>query len=424
MGDMSKNNVRDNRSLASRGIDKKVLVLLMMAGVMVGYIVRVNISHAIIPISNEFSLSYFEQGIILSAFSWGYAGFMLVGGILVDKVGAAKMALIAALCWSGMTSLTAMGFVWMAVFCTELLTGASEAPLFPSNSKIVFQNFLVHERGFATAVYDSGSYVGIAVGGAMMGFFVSLYSWRVAILLTAALGVVWAFLWWRFVKIRGDLQSENSRAVSRGASGLGVAKLLRSRKVVGASIGFFCYNYIKNFYLTWFPSFLVMEKGFTVLGAGVFAVIPSVGAIVGEIAAGSLTDCLIKRGFSVTFARKLPLCCGLIFSGSIAFASLTESPYVALAIMTFSFAMAISASPSIWSIPGDIAPSEDCVGTIGGIQNTFSNLAGIIAPIVTGAIVSATGGFETALLVSALVAIVGALSYLFIVGKLEKIEFR
>ena len=195
-----------------------------------------------------------------------------------------------------------------------------------------------------------------------------------------------------------------------------------NRKVLGVSIGFFCYNYIKNFYLTWFPSYLVSEKGFSILNVGIWGILPPIAAVFGGLIAGTITDKMISKGYSKTLSRKLPLCVGLICSGSIVFAELVHSGYHAVVLLSFSFAMAIAASPSIWAIPGDIAPDPNLVGTIGGIQNTVSNIAGIVAPIITGYIIYRTGGFRTALLLSGVISCIGAFSYTFIVGNLEVID--
>ena len=122
------------------------------------YLVRVNISHAIIPIAEEYSLNEVQQGMLLSAFAWGYVALMFIGGILVDKFGALKMSFRSAIAWSVCTAVSSVGFCWPMIFSSELLAGASEAPIFPANAKIVRNNFEENERGRATAIFDSGSY--------------------------------------------------------------------------------------------------------------------------------------------------------------------------------------------------------------------------------------------------------------------------
>lgn len=123
--------------------------------------------------------------------------------------------------------------------------------------------------------------------------------------------------------------------------------------------------------------------------------------------------------FGVLATRKVPLCLGMLLSSVIIFATFTESPVWTMFFLSLSYASVISASTGIWAIPGDVAPSQDTVGRIGAIQNTFSNIAGILAPIITGALFGMTGSFTLPLIVSGVIAIIGALSYWFIVGELK-----
>jgi ACS family glucarate transporter-like MFS transporter len=397
------------------------IALYMSCGIAISYLVRVNISHAIIPIAKEYSLNEMQQGMLLSAFAWGYVALMFIGGIMVDKFGALKMSFRSAIAWSLCTAVSSIGFSWTMIFSSELLAGASEAPIFPSNAKIVKNNFGEDERGRATAIFDSGSYIGTAISAPLMSFLIVNFSWRYAYIVIAIVGILWAIVWKYISK---NLYDTNEFITKTKLSRKNVIACITNKKVIGMSLGFFCYNYIKNFYLTWFPSYLVAEKGFSILKVGIWGMLPSIAAVIGGLIAGTITDKMISKGYSKTFARKLPLCVGLVCSSSIVFANYVQSGYFAVALLSFAFAMAIAASPSIWSIPGDIAPDSNLVGTIGGIQNTVSNIAGIVAPIVTGAIIYKTDGFEMALLVSGIVACIGAFSYIFIVGRLDKIVIK
>lgn len=397
------------------------LVIYMSCGIAISYLVRVNISHAVIPISVEYSLNEVQQGMLLSAFAWGYVALMFVGGLLVDKFGALKMSFLSSICWSICTAISSIGFCWPMIFSSELLAGASEAPIFPANAKIVRNNFEENERGRATAIFDSGSYVGTAISAPLMTFLILKLSWRYAYIVIALMGLIWAFVW---KKISKGLYDTSNIINNTKLSKKEVLLCLKNRKVIGISIGFFCYNYIKNFYLTWFPSYLVNEKGLDFLNVGLYGMLPSIAAVLGGLLAGIITDWMINRGHSKTFSRKLPICVGLICSSSIVFADNINSEYSIVALLSFSFAMAIAASPSIWAIPGDIAPNVNLVGTIGGIQNTISNIAGIISPIITGYIVYTTGDFHASLILSGVLSCIGAISYVFVVGKLEPIKFE
>lgn len=407
----------------------------MFLGIVINYMDRVNISHAIVLIAEEMNLSALQQGVIMSSFSWGYVLFMLLGGWLVDKYGPRVMNAIACLTWSLFTGLGALTGSFYPFLASRFLIGAGEAPIFPGNARVVKTWFPLNERGRATALFDVGSYVGSALIAPLIIVLMLNFGWRPSFLIFAIFGVVWSAVWFFYYR-----EPEKHRSVSQNElsyikkddghvegleeSNMSIWDLLKQRKIWGMSLGFFCYNYLKNFFLTWFPSYLIDEKGFSFIKVGFVALIPPMSAIIAELLVGHLTDKLIERGVDVTLARKIPLCVGMLLSSVIILAAFTESGFWTVVLLSISYASVISASTGIWAIPGDVAPSKNEVGRIGGIQNTFSNMAGIIAPIITGALFGLTGSFVLPLVISGVLAIIGALSYWFIVGELKPLQPR
>lgn len=410
--------------------------LLMFLGITINYMDRVNISHAILVIAEEMHFTPLQQGIVLSSFSWGYVLFMLLGGWLVDKWGPRITHTIAAIAWSLFTAMGAVVHTFIPFLSSRILLGAGEAPIFPGNAHVVRNWFPLHERGKATAIFDVGSYVGSAFAAPLVIWMILAFGWRYAFVAFSALGIIWAIVWhWYYrepenhkgvsknelLYIQGiSSSSEDSSSVPM--SFRSTLSLLKNRQILGMSLGFFCYNYLKNFFLTWFPSYLVAERGFTLIKVGIFALIPPACAIIGELLAGHITDKLIQRGVSLTLARKVPLCIGMLLSSVIIGAVFVQSAMMAIILLSISYAAVISASTGIWAIPGDIASHKNQVGTIGGIQNTFSNIAGIVAPIITGYLYGVTHSFVLPLTISGILAIVGAASYWFIVGELKPIK--
>ncbi len=403
-----------------------LLCLLMFGGILINYIDRVNLSHVIIPMAEELDLNPIQQGILLSSFSWGYVGFMLIGGILVDRVGPRKMAGVAAAFWSIATCWTGLANSFFSSLGSRIALGAAEAPIFPANARLVKENFPLDERGRATALFDSGAYVGTAMAAPLIVLISIQFGWRVSFIVCGVLGLLWTLIWIRYSKrlSNQNVQSADNKLASNGISRKQFFLLLKNKKILGASYGFFCYNYAKSFYLTWFPAYLITQKGYSFLSVGFAGAIPPLFAVVGGLAAGTATDVMIKKGVSLTVARKLPLCIGLLLSSTIVLAEYVDSQVAIIGILSFAFAATISASPGIWSIPGDIAPDDTMIGTIGGLQNTFSNLAGIVAPILTGVLFSIYDTFVYALLLTSIISISGALSYWFIVGELTPIKLE
>lgn len=407
--------------------------ILMFFGIVINYMDRVNISHAILVIAKEMSLTPFQQGVILSSFSWGYVAFMLIGGLLVDRFGPRIVNAAAAFAWSIFTGVGALVFGFFPFLITRILLGAGEAPIFPGNASVVRRWFPLQERGKATALFDVGSYVGSALAAPFVIWIILVMGWRTSFLIFSAVGIFWAiawFLYYREPKEHSSVSKEELRYIEFGSSeicdqGLSTSirqklALLKHRQIWGMSVGFFCYNYLKNFFLTWFPSYLVAERGFTLIKVGMVAMVPPLCAIIGELLIGHFTDTLVRKKVSLSVARKVPLCVGMLLSSVIVGAAFVESSFTAMLLFTISYTALISASTGIWAIPGDIAKSKNEVGTIGGIQNTFSNIAGIVAPIITGWLFGLTGSFVLPLVISGILAIAGAGSYWFIVGELRQ----
>lgn len=402
--------------------------ILMFLGIVINYMDRVNISHAIVLIAEDLQLTPVQQGVIMSSFSWGYVFFMLMGGWLVDRFGPRTVNALSCFAWSAFTAMGALVNGYTPFLLSRFLLGAGEAPIFPGNASVVKRWFPLEERGKATALFDVGSYVGAALVAPIIIYLMMKIGWRPAFLLFSAVGILWSLVWYYYYrdpsehsKISANERNHINEGISENGlrSNISIWQLMRYRKIWGMALGFFSYNYLKNFFLTWFPSYLIAERGFSFMKVGFVAMIPPICAIIAELLVGHLTDTLIKRGVRVTYARKIPLCVGMLLSSVIIFATFTESPMWTMFFLSLSYASVISASTGIWSIPGDIAPTKDTVGRIGGIQNTFSNIAGIVAPIITGALFGMTGSFTVPLIVSGIIAIIGALSYWFIVGELK-----
>jgi ACS family D-galactonate transporter-like MFS transporter len=198
-----------------------------------------------------------------------------------------------------------------------------------------------------------------------------------------------------------------------------VAWLLSQRQILGASIGQFATNATLVFFLTWFPTYLVTERGMPWLKVGWVAVLPFIAASIGVLIGGQLSDRLVKHSGSATFGRKLPIVGGLLLSSTIILAAFLESDTLVIAVMSIAF-FGQGMSNLGWTLISDVAPKR-LVGLTAGVFNFCTNLAGIVTPMLIGFIVAATGSFLGGLAFIGVMALIGALSYTFLVGKVERI---
>jgi MFS transporter, ACS family, D-galactonate transporter len=416
-----------------------VLVWLCFAGTAINYVDRANLSIAAPFIQRDFHLSDAAMGLVLGAFFWTYAVCQLPSGWLVDKLGPRLMYSAAVLWWSLFTALSALATGFASLFGLRLGLGIGESAAYPSNAKVVARWFPVRERAFATSIYDSGARVGTALSVPLVALIIVAVGWRWSFVITGVVGALWVLFWvWQYRNPReharasaeeidyidqggGRVDEETSQA---GADGTRWAQLFTYRTIWGMMLGFFCLNFVIYFFITWFPSYLVEARHFSLLKLGFAGAIPALVAIVGGWAGGLFSDRLIRRGVSVTKARKIPMVGGMLFSSVIALAVVVPNGWVALGLLAICYASLTFAGASVWSLPADVAPSHRHVASIGGIQNFASNLAGIGSPLLLGELKGITGSFVLPLILTGAVAVVGALSYGVIVGRIAPLPPR
>jgi MFS transporter, ACS family, glucarate transporter len=198
--------------------------------------------------------------------------------------------------------------------------------------------------------------------------------------------------------------------------------LVSNRLIIGIYLGQFCLNTITWFFLTWFPSYLVTAKGMSILKVGLVASIPAIAGFAGGVLGGYWSDWLLRRGKTLTVARKTPIILGLVFSSSIILANYVTSEVLVIAVMSLAF-FSKGVGALGWAVVGDTSPKE-MVGLSGGIFNFIGNLASIVTPIAIGYILSTTGSFNGALVYVGAMGFLGAMSYLIIVGEIKRVELN
>lgn len=160
----------------------------------------------------------------------------------------------------------------------------------------------------------------------------------------------------------------------------------------------------------------------TILKAGMIASLPAICGFLGGVLGGIISDWLLRRGNSLTFSRKLPIVCGLMLSTTMVFCNYVQAEWMVVGFMTLAF-FGKGLGALGWAVMSDASPKQ-IAGLSGGLFNTFGNIASITTPIIIGYIISATGSFHWALVYVGANALVAVFSYLFIVGKIQRVELR
>jgi len=427
-----------------RGKLRWAVVGMCFLGVSINYLDRANLSIALPDITKEFGLSATVEGLILGAFFWTYALFQLPAGHFIDRFGARVTYGFAVAWWSVFTALTAVAGGAASLFGFRLGLGIGESASYPASAKVVSKWFPQRERAFATSIYDSGARFGSAIALPVVAALVAWLGWRASFVVTGAIGVFWAIgwvMWYRDPRHKSGLTEDELAYIEHGgaradAEEADIAEGRRAepampwrslfgyRTVWGMMIGFFCLNFVIYFFITWFPTYLHDERGFSLLGTGFYGVIPALVAILGGWLGGITSDRIYDRTGDLNKARKTCLVAGMLFSSVIALAVIVPSAAVALALLSVSYASLTFAAASVWSLPADVAPTEGQVASIGGIQNFASNIAGVGSPFAVGALYDVTGSFVVPLVAVGCLGLVGAAAYAFIVKRVEPLPLR
>jgi MFS transporter, ACS family, glucarate transporter len=426
-----------------------MLALIMLLST-IAYADRSVLSIAGSGIRDEFGLTPIQLGYILSAFSWAYVLGQIPGGLLLDRFGTRAVYGTTAILWSVATF--AVGFVGeltadvtaavVLLFALRFVLGFIEAPGFPANARLTLMWFPKEERGFPSATFASASYFAVAIFSPLSGYLVSTLGWPAPFFMLGVAGAVAAVLWFTFMReprqhpsvsraeldhiMKGgaliDIDSSTTRAEVGLPSGALVKSLLSRRMLWCAYLGQYCTVALSYFFITWFPIYLVKDRGMDILNAGFAAVAPSLFGFAGGILGGYVSDLLIKRGLNLSLARKIPFVGGMLIATTLVCCAFTSSNALIIGIMTFAFfGKGIAAGAGTWTLVSDTAPRE-AVGLAGSIFNCVGNIAGIVTPIIFGYIVAGTGSYEIGLFFVGTHCLIAALVYAFVMGPIIRVE--
>ncbi len=426
----------------------KILAMLFAITV-INYADRAIMSLAGAPLSKELGIGPVTLGYLFSAFSWSYTAAQIPGGWMLDRYGSKGVYAWGIGLWSLFTLAQGLvGFFSGAAAITLLFTfrflvGLAEAPSFPGNARIVAAWFPANERGRASAIFNSAQYFAPVIFAPLVSWITQEYGWRYAFIFMGILGGLMVLVWNKVIfgprnhptigatelahlEQGGALMQIDGNAKAAGQQQAfnwdHVRQLLSSRMIMGIYIGQYCIGVLTIFFLTWFPLYLVNQRGMSILKAGFVATLPALCGFIGGILGGIISDYLFKRTGSLTVARKTPIIIGMLLSMSIIVCNYVDEPALVVGVMALAFfGKGIGALG--WAVVSDTSPKE-IGGLSGGLFNTFGNLSAIVTPIAIGYIIANTGSFNGALVFVGVHAFLAMAAYLVIVGEIKRFELR
>jgi MFS family permease len=410
------------------------IAFMLWLAIAINNIDRGNLSVAIPLIAKDFHLSPAIMGIVLSAFFWPYFLLQLPAGWFADKVGHRVALALAVGSWSIATVATAIARGTASLIGLRILLGIGESGAFPGAAGVTAKWFPDKERSRVTAIYDCGAKFGTAIAMPLTAWLIILTGWRGAFIISGALGLIWAVVWWMFYREPEKQKYINAAELTHIRTGqikhhgMGSAQpmkwydLLKYRNIWAMGLGLFAMDYVTFFYYTWFPVYLVQVHKLPLMKMGLIASVPLMISVFAELVGGGLfADYLYSRGWPITKVRKLLLVSGHLVSASIIIAVFAHTVVWAIVVMTICKSGNAIASSQQWSLAGDVAPTN-MTSQVGGLQNMMGNVAGVVGPVITGFILQVTHSFDLALFVIGGVSVLGAMNFLLVLGKVEPIQ--
>lgn len=407
------------------------IAVFLFSLAMINYMDRIALSIAAKPIAEEFHLTSVGMGYLFSSFIWSYALFLIPVGLLIDKFGVKRVGGLGIFIWSLATALTGAASSFASLLTARLVMGAGESVSNPVGAKVIREWIPSTERGTITAIFNSGSYAGPAICSLVLAALVAAFGWRMSFVIAGSIGFVWLLAWYFFYgkpeQVSWLCQKERDLIIeTRTATGskdvdtqtYGLKQLLKTPTLWGLALAQGCNVYTQYLFLTWLPSYLQDARHLTIAKSGLFTAIPYAVAVVLCIGIGKLSDQYLKKGSGVASGkRRNVIALTMLIASCILLIPFAEGITQLVVIFSLTLAGIASTTSLNFTLLNDMLPSSGDVGRAMAFVVVGGNIFGMLAPVVTGYVISATGSYNWAFGIAGGLLVTGALVILLMTRK-------
>lgn len=399
------------------------IAVFLFSLAMINYMDRIALSIAAKPIAEEFHLTSVGMGYLFSSFIWSYALFLIPVGLLIDRYGVKRVGGLGIFIWSLATALTGAASSFASLLTARLVMGAGESVSNPLGAKVIREWIPSTERGTITAIFNSGSYAGPAICSVVLAALVAAFGWRISFVIAGAIGFIWLVAWYCFYGKPEQVSwlSEKERDLiveTRTAKGnkdadsktFGLKQLLKTPTLWGLALAQGCNVYTQYLFLTWLPSYLQDVRHLTIAKSGLFTAIPYAVAVVLCIGIGKLSDQYLKKGSGAASGkRRNVIALTMMVASCILLIPFVEGITQLVVIFSLTLAGIASTTSLNFALLSDMLPSSGDIGRAMAFVVVGGNIFGMLAPVVTGYVISATGSYNWAFGIAGGLLITGAL---------------
>lgn len=409
----------------------KIAGLLCFASAL-NYIDRNTLAILAPTIQKELHWSDIDYANITALFVFSYTIMYAISGRIIDYIGTRKGFAYSVGSWSLVSVLHAFASSVGQFSVARFFLGITESANFPAGVKAITEWFPLKERALAVGIFSAGSAIGATLAVPLVTFISIAWGWRMAFVVTGALGFVWliAWLWYYYLpehsrrissEERALIEQEDPVRIDQTQTGIaGIRWILARKESWGCFAGRIFIDPVVYFFIFWIPKYLHDVKGLSVAEIGFAAWLPYAAMGAGTLLGGYLPKILIEqKNWSLNRARKTIM---LIASMAIPiFCFALTLPVSSLAAILF--ISGIMLSHGLWSnitLPTEVY-SKNIQATVTGIGGTLGGLMSVITQKLIGVTVQENSYLPIFIFIGS-AYLVALLFVQFLIGRIGKIH--
>jgi MFS family permease len=396
-------------------------VSLLWGAMVSSYMIRYAVGVVGATLMTLYHLSPKTMGFVLSGWNWSYTPAQFLVGPVIDRFGPWLVMGVGSAVWGLATIALPLANSAGSIFAMRAIFGLGTSVLLPGTVCAISRTFGARERTRAISFAFSGNQMGLALGGAIGVVILSRLGWQAVFYCLGGASLVGTALWFLFYPDKRVGKAPGlSTAHDAGERRASLWSLFRYRSTWGLALGQMGYLYAYFFFISWLPEYLILDRKMTLLKSGFVGSLPFSVGILGTLGGGWLGDYFIRNGMTVTRSRKSILGAGLAAAALLMMLiTSVQRDWLAVALLILCMVSLRMTTGSSNSLPIDLAPPS-MVGSLAAIQDLFGSFGGLLAPIVTGYTVSATGSFFASFAIAGAMTLMGASSFVFLTGDLDR----
>lgn len=378
------------------------MIALVMVGTIMNYLARSSLGAAAPTLVKDLGLTTQQYSYVVGGFQLAYTVVQPIAGFLLDLLGTKVGLLIFAVGWSLANMAHGLAGGWRGLMGYRALLGLFEGAVIPAGLKVVGEWFPDKERSVATGWFNVGTAIGSIIAPPLVVWCILVGSWRLAFLVTGAVGLVWAVAWWFGYRKPAEhtrITPEELAYIEQGQSASSedqVAKpswgeIASTRRFWSMAIPRFLAEPAWQTFTFWIPLYLVSVRGMDLKQIALYAWLPFLAADLGSIIGGYLSPLFMRAfGASLLMARKLTVLTGAVLMAGPAFIALAPNAYVAIALFSLGGFAHQMLSGALITLSTDLFPRRQ-VATATGMAGSAAWTGGLLFSLVVGALAKSIG---------------------------------